>query len=113
MAEEATGRPSISRGEFLLHLHPDLLATLRQKYEATQSGGITFENYLSQLLEGKAAEIRLPNYKSEIEARPGRHREPSPNARKKNFNHTALSIAREYAKDPNKIAEIMARMGER
>ncbi|MFZ0520334.1 MAG: hypothetical protein WAL95_04890 [Candidatus Acidiferrales bacterium] len=101
-----------TRGQFLLHLHPQLIETLRERFSATQEGsGITFEGYLGQLLECVAADFNLPNYRPNVEARPGRHnpRGPSHNAppRKKPFSNQALAVAREIERDPTRIAAIM------
>jgi hypothetical protein len=103
---------TVTRGSQVVNLHPELLKTLREQYDATQSGGITFDNYLGQLLEAAAANFRLPNYKPEVlETRPGRHNNRGHNngARKKNFPQKALERLREIEKDPSKIAAILAR----
>jgi hypothetical protein len=105
---------TVARGSQVVNLHPDLLKTLRDQYEASQSGGITFDNYLGQLLEAAAAGFRLPNYEPVVEApRSGRRvttQGPSHNgARKKNFPQKALERVRELERDPDKIAAILAR----
>ena len=102
----------VPRGIEKINMNPRLLETLRLQFEQTQGGsGITFQNYLGQLLETVAvnANNTAPTVNAPT-ARPRlRHHQPKKNGVRYTEQKETLAAARAIAQDPKQIAEVMRR----